>query len=97
MLTSDIRHQLVHSLAVITHHQGEDEFLFSTSTVEYAVAAHLRDNVEHILSSGVDPFEEEKSDFSSIIDEEKKTISVKLRSRRSTVGKKGSATAKYAQ
>jgi len=37
--------------------EAEDEKLYTTSVVEYAMAVHLRDTVEHILSSGVDPFD----------------------------------------
>ena len=59
VLSDEARRLLLQTLSTIISQQSDDDdILFSTSTVEYAIAALLRDNVENILSSGVDPFDE---------------------------------------
>ena len=73
------------------------DVIVRTSAVESALASHLRDGVEQILSSGIDPFEEK--DPSTVASEESKqqdNLNL-VRQRRSTAFKRQSAGAKYAK
>ena len=70
--------------------------MFSTSTVEYAIAVLLRDNVENILSSGVDPFDEVAAQNNQEESKESKA-NLNLRSRKSMGTIKKQNTSKMAK
>jgi len=101
VLSNETRMQLMMTLAAISGDRKADDVIIRTSAVEYSLAAHLRDGVEQIFSSGIDPFEE-KSTFmtaSEAAEESKsKVTDLKVRSRKSTIAKKtNSAGSKYSK